>query len=181
MYTFRHIFHGILINVNKPFHLLVSDLHNTCKKWRFTTIKGTQLGSHCPDTCLSLSLFQRCFVMVFRWNCPSLRPRYAWLWGKIDDRSRSILNKLECNFSNFHRKKRSPRLKRPRGRRVKAPLLQTSRTVEWRFDWRNKGLPIIYLADLNFNDILLTESDLHMYCRFTTWLSLNATYQIFNK
>ena len=89
----------------------MSDLHNTCKKSRFTKIKGTQLGSHCSDTCLSL--FQCCFVMVFRWNCPSLRPRYAWLWGKKDDRSRSILNKLECNFSNFHRKKKEPAFKAP--------------------------------------------------------------------
>ena len=32
----------------------------------------TQLGSHYSDTCLSL--FQCCFVMVFRWNCSSSRP-----------------------------------------------------------------------------------------------------------
>ena len=31
------------------------------------------LGQHCSDICLSL--FQCCFVMVFRWNCPSSRPK----------------------------------------------------------------------------------------------------------
>ena len=31
------------------------------------TIKDSQLGSHCSDTCLSL--FQCCFIMVFGWNC----------------------------------------------------------------------------------------------------------------
>ena len=38
-----------------------------------STISETQLGSHCSDICLSL--FQCCFVMVFRWNCPSSRPK----------------------------------------------------------------------------------------------------------
>ena len=44
-------------------------------KWypiHIPTIKDTQLGSRCSDTCLSL--FQCRFVMVFQWNCPSLRP-----------------------------------------------------------------------------------------------------------
>ena len=40
--------------------------------FRGLTIKDTQVGLHCSGTCLSL--FQCCFVMIFRWNCPSSRP-----------------------------------------------------------------------------------------------------------
>ena len=44
-----------------------------CKKNRNRTIRDTQLGSHCSDTCLSL--FQCCFVMVFQSDdCPVSRP-----------------------------------------------------------------------------------------------------------
>ena len=61
-----------------------------------TTIKDTQLGSHCSGTCLSP--FQCCFVMVFRWNFPSSSPtlkgggkrtsstacrRYSFNWPKF--------------------------------------------------------------------------------------------------
>ena len=121
-----------------------------------------------------------------------------------------VSSNVVCNFSNLRRKKRNLRGKRPRESRMTAPLpssrahrvlarpnsppqtpamkaknirlpvakTPTVRRVEWRFDERNNGFPIIYL---NFNNISLSESGLHMYCRFTTWISLNATFKMFTQ
>ena len=47
---------------------------------RQATILDTQLESHCSDTCLCL--FQFCFVRVFRWSRPSLRPTLGRKKGK---------------------------------------------------------------------------------------------------
>ena len=72
--------------------------------FRGLTIKDTQVGLHCSGTCLSL--FQCCFVMIFRWNCPSSRPtlkgtekrrssttceRYSFNWPNV----------MDCRFHSF--------------------------------------------------------------------------------
>ena len=66
------------------------------QSWQFgATIKATQLGSHCSDTCFSL--FQCYFVMVFRWNCPSSRPT---LKGTGEGKSRTTCHCYSLDFES---------------------------------------------------------------------------------